>query len=214
MTIIQFYFFMIVSLVTEKYNGFIEMLVNYFIVGKGLEFALNFLRSISPTLAALAAISNLVLVITFFRINKKDTEKQRVLTRKSYWYREVILNKNLKILDENFEKIHDTLDSLKTENVSEELIKATIQNFLILKREILNTINNLIRIMDSDFASELDDLLDDLEDQFTVVLADFLSLNKEDFELEKNSLNSFIIENKNLYLKMLYTYEQNEYNLN
>ena len=194
-------------------NSFIIILDFVFLLWEYLKAVLKFLKDNSPLLAALAAVSNLLLVFTFFRINKKDTENERKIARKSYWYRDVILNKNLDTLDKNFEEISRETKELRAEDCSEEGLRRAIDGYTSLKREILNTINNLIRIMDDEFADKLDDLLDDFEDFYIEKIEDILTSSEDSLEISKTNLIESITDHKNVYLLEVYTYEKNSYSL-
>lgn len=194
LTIILFFFI-------EPLNSIVLILI----------FILKLLKDYSTLLTATTALTNLLLVIYFFKINKKEAKEDRENAKKSYWYRDVILDRNLKVLDEKFILMHHQISGLGKEDISDEGLRTTVSTFTLSKRTILSTINDMVRIMDDSFAQELDRLLDDYEDYYSENIEELLTGDEGEWEYRKEKIMEEISDFKNKFLSKLYIFEKNNY---
>lgn len=178
-----------------------------------LTIKIHWLKEISPILSASAAILNLIFVITIFIINKRDKEKDNQLDRTSYWFRNIILDKNIDFIHESFSKIIKYNEDLNPDDCTDDKIREVIITFQEQKRLLITSVNDMIRILDVDFAEDLDIILDEYEDSYTLMVEDLFTCLEPDRESKKLELQKNILDIKNEYLLNLYRYEKNGYNL-
>lgn len=178
-----------------------------------LSVKIHWLKEISPILSALAAILNLIFVVTIFKINQRDKEKDNLLDRTSYWFRTIILDKNIDFIHESFSEVYKYNESLNLDECTDNKIREVIMTFQEQKRLLIISINDMIRILDVEFAEELDTILDEYEDSYTLRVEDLFTCLEADREAKKSELQKNILDVKNKYLLNLYRYEKNGYNL-
>lgn len=171
------------------------------------------LKEFSPLLTALTAVFNLGLVIYFFVNNKGDIKHERELARKSYWYREVILNKNLTLVTEKYSEIAHLIKNFNLDDFTDinMTFMETINKVSTIKRSIIDDFNDLIKVMDLSFSEKLDIFLDDFEDSYTEMIEDLLTTPSDEWESKKEELLKAVIKNKHSFLTELYNYEKQGY---
>lgn len=180
----------------------------------GYHFNIGLLKELSPVISAFAASVNLVFVFAIFRLNKKQKEKDDNLTRISYWYRNLIIDKNIDFISEKFETIKSLTEKLCAKDCSQDKLAEIFESFKVEKRLLIQNIDDMVRILDINFADYLDCFLDDFEDSYTEKVEDLFTCINIEWGLKENILNNDISEHKQRYLYKLYEYEKNGYTYN
>lgn len=178
-----------------------------------IKLNVTFLKELSPIISACAATINLIFVITIFRSNKNDKKKDDDLSKISYWYRNIIIDKSIELISERFNKIKIITKDLTPSKCYPRKLTQIFEKYKIEKRSLIQNVNDMIRILDTDFADALDIFLDDYEDLYTEKVEDLFSSkdNASEWDIKFQSLESLILEQKQQYIKKLYEYERNGY---
>lgn len=176
-----------------------------------IKLDVNFFKDVSPIISAIAATINLIFVITIFKTNKNDKKKDDNLSRISYWYRNIIIDKNIDYISEKFENIRTFTKDLTPDKCDQKKLTEIFENYKVEKRSLIQNVNDMIRILDSNFADNLDCFLDDFEDLYTDKVEDLFTCNDSEWEINYSVLEKVILEQKQKYLKLLYEYERNGY---
>jgi hypothetical protein len=170
------------------------------------------LSPVSDFVSAIIAFLNLIFIINFYFADKKGKEQDEIKAQTAYWYRNVILDRNIdninQIFDYFLEIVRPNASSLNIEELSN-----VISSFQDKKRRLLLVLNDLIRVIDNNFAEKLDELLDNFEDNFTILCEDLFTCPSVEVSTKFNDLYNFIIDSKKKYIGMLYKYEKNGYRI-
>ena len=168
------------------------------------------LSSISDFFAAFAAIFNLIFIIAVYRKSNSQKQQEEELSKTSYWYRNLIIDRNINDITEIFDKLIDDVRELKSTDV-EEKYYVSIKDFQDKKRSLIHILNDMIRVLDPHFADNLDETLDDLEDEFTIRCEDLFTCQSEIWSEKHGELVTCIQNLKSGYFQKLYLYELKGY---
>lgn len=162
---------------------------------------------------AIASILNIALVLIFYFKDKSSRKQDETMQKKSYWFRNIIFDKNLSNIEEfysNNKTIIKVLKSLQTNDAIIKSIQDNIYCFQEGKRQLIYCFNDSIRIFDVSLANILDNSLDYLEDIFTNKTYNILIGKSAD---TFDSLEKEIMDHKRGFLKTIYDFEMNGYML-
>lgn len=180
-----------------------------------LKDVIRILNANSSLLSAIVAILNLIVVIKIFKINNYDTKLEKKYAKKSYWYRNLILDRKIEMIESEYDNFIDIIKNTDFFNDKDEYLQLQIDYLNGYRGKLFQNINDLIRIMDPYFAEILDIRLDDLQDMYTDELLELLAIENEKIQEKKEKVEEFkgkIIEHRNLFLEDLYQYESADYN--
>lgn len=169
------------------------------------------LSVLSQILSSVAAILNLVFIVSIFFFNKKEKSNEVKLARKSYWFRNIILDKNIDKVHECYDDILEQINRLDKSSCDDNLFQETVVLFQDRKRLLIATMDDMIRIIDKNFAENLDILLDDFEDEFTNNIEELFTCQIDRWNNNKSNLIKSINDSKAQYLKKIYAYEKDGY---
>ncbi|GEM_PF-4330845 len=174
-------------------------------------FKVFIVPEIISILSPLIALANLLIVVHTFKYNSKQTKITESISKKAHWYRNVVLDRYLNFLMEKFDKLITDIELISEDKCSDQGLIEAIQEFANVKIDIIDRLNDLIRIMNSEFAETLDDQLYDLEDYYTLEIEDLLTSSNNDWDIKKSEIKERIISTKNKYIELLYAFEMNNY---
>lgn len=185
------------------YDFFAELVGKFLILIK--------IPNFSQLVTSLVAILNLSFVITIFLLNKKDKQNEETLARKSYWYRNIILDKNIDKIHQCFESIISDINEIEKQNCDDDSFIKVIQRYQEQKRFLIVNVNDMIRISDEEFADILDLYLDNHEDMYTDYVEELFTCSANDWISQRDKLQKSIQNLKKKYFKQLFEYEKNGY---
>lgn len=157
------------------------------------------------------AIINLAFIVYIYRKDKKDKIEDEAIKRKSFWFRNIVLEKNINELELLWEKAHEIFEVVLENSGEIQENRIRVDKVIDIKRKIVVKLNSFVGIIDEDMEINLDYILDDFEDFYTNIVSELTDTRIEDKEL---ILNKFTINNnsfKEAYFKSLYKFELNGY---
>lgn len=165
---------------------------------------------------ALITLLNLVVVIGFFIFENRARKKDEKISRRAFWYRNVIIEKNLTYFSEfviDSKNKFDHLYDLDSAAFTRSLCRNEIADIKKLKQKFIWSFNDLIRVIDNDTGANLDSLVLQFEDDLTLLI-ESLQLNRDSY-LEKTKINldfdNKIFDFRNKFLSTIYTFDLNGY---
>jgi hypothetical protein len=185
-------------------TGWIEQLFPY------LKPYITNLKDFSGAITAIVGMLNIYFLISFRSIDSEKKRKESELQKISFWYREIVLERNFDKLDLVDEFIKHLKTIVKNNRTDIELINL-INKLQDTKRTIINSLNNSIRILNKNFASKLDLILDNFEDSQTELSEDLFTCSESDFEEKIDEIIIGCLSLKNDLIEKLYIFEVQGY---
>ncbi|WP_407545041.1 hypothetical protein [Priestia sp. HNGD-A6] len=167
------------------------------------------IKVFSSIVTSITATINILLVITFYRKNLRKDNEEKILTKKSYWFRDVILDSHIDDVRKFFTYLRELKGILENQDEEEYM-----QTFLHVKEKI--TILNglfvqLLKVIDEELAESIEELLEEMEDGFVDLSVVALELKGSEFRDAINKISTFIDNEEIKMLKLLYSYEMANY---
>lgn len=170
------------------------------------------LRSIASIATVLISTLNIILVIVFYFLGRKNYKEENILNKKSYWFRNVILEPNIEKLENYFKEIHKVTDNL--EGQDDDYYSEAFVKFKELTNDVNSNFLDLLKVMDTNLAEKIEQRLIDFEDEFVDLAIQLLALEKEkgnDQWKVKKLLNERIEGERYMILKIIYAFEFSNY---
>jgi hypothetical protein len=175
----------------------------------------SILGSFGSMLASLAAAINLIVIVRFYIADKNYKSIEQKTQCKIYWYRTVILEKNMSVIDSYFKKSIDIIHECEKINIDKrdelvvsdfnKAIKIQLGYYVDEKMNINYNLTDMIRIINDEFGQKLDNVVMDFQDEFSELIVATSMQDKFDaLKLEKK-----VFEQKKKFLNMLYDFEIN-----
>jgi hypothetical protein len=189
--------------------GFIVFGYIYIDIGKvNLPYNADVVSSISDVFTAAAAVLNILLIINFYKRDRLRREKDDNTNRIAYWYRNVIIDRNINDLQKFFDDLLLEVQYLR--DAMEYEVYEKIFNKFPEKRRLLSSVNDLISSIDSRFSEKLEEMLDIFQDEFTNKLEQFFN-SAEDSPMEFLELEETVLKCRRKYFDALMAFEKDEY---
>lgn len=199
---------------------FVWLLLNNFFVSFAAENihgvadnrSFSFISDVANIVMAIAAIANIWIVIWYYLKDKDLKNQEQETNNRLYWYRDVIVDKNINALEKFFERSLEITDQHKQlEMKKEDLSKA---EFAKREREIFAEYNaekylvgqsfiDVVNVVNKGLGQDLYKLFDKFQDDFTLNLAD-LSSAKSNISYTK--IKNLVYEQKRKALEEVYSY--------
>lgn len=165
------------------------------------------LRNLSLIITAIISITNIVFLITFFISERNYKIKQSDMEKKGFWYRKLMIEKNIDGIDEAFNYI--IINGLIDKSLDEvTFFNKTRKVFRISKKKLLD-IYETLEVMDQVFADELAKEIYIFEDEFMKKAVKYFCDDSNEIKID--DLLNIVKTHKLISKKSLYDYEQNMY---
>lgn len=168
------------------------------------------IKEFSGAITAIVAIFNILFVVSFRSIDTEKRKKDAILDRKSFWFRDVILTRNFENLN-NLDIVLRNVSKISVNSRDQNYMMSIIEQFQGNKRILGHSLFDALRMIDSKISEKLHNMLDDLEDFFTIQLEEVFTCPEEQFSLAEQELRIKFTTYKNDILKSLYNFEMNGY---
>lgn len=126
---------------------------------------------VAPIVLALASVTNIVIVIVFYRMARKDRKWDKLALVDAYWFQEVIVSPNKDTITKCFKQITEQVRSFRKQLTGEATLsdvdqfrRSHIEEIGRINRELRNVIDD-VRIVDPKLACVLQYLQEDLQDR-------------------------------------------------
>lgn len=163
------------------------------------------------TINAIVALLNFYFLHHFRIKDRKSIERDEKVKRVSFWYREIILDRNIDLIKEMSNIIIDEINKVSTNNRNDEKWECIVEKFNDIKIRIISSLNDELRMINSNLATELDRTLDDLQDAFTEESEDLFTCGHEEFSTVKERLLRRCRQHTIKFNKLLFDFEVNGY---
>lgn len=169
--------------------------------------------NLSGLFITIIALLNLYLVYFFYNENNKSKMKELKIQSKLYWYRTIVIEKNMTLLEDFFQNSLDTITSCKelfcsVENYSfdeiNEKAKKLIANYTDLKMNVDKNLTDMIKVVDSNFGNEIDKIIMNFQDEFTKSISEAMFKRKD---YNYTTIEDLISRQKRTLYSALYSYE-------
>ncbi|NJD03419.1 MAG: hypothetical protein FIA99_12690 [Ruminiclostridium sp.] len=172
--------------------------------------------SISDVIVALTSLTNIGLIFFFFKKDKESRAKELKANKKAYWFRTIVLEKYLIIIDKFFEENIKIVDTCKViiENKSQYLadiyqqkIKEQFGRYTDEKITITQSFADFITVIDKKLGFDIDKLFEKFQDNFNI--------NLQNYSMENEGYNDIILKNeiykqKKLLIESLVKFDMND----
>lgn len=196
--------------------GFI--LVNNFSVSlatdnvHAMEKGSSFVSDIANIIMAIAAVTNIWAIIWYYLKDKDIRNQEQQTNNRLYWYRDVIVDKNIKALEnfygqslaiiEKYTHLAMTRKDLSEQEFSRR-VKMLFREFNQEKYLLGHSFIDVIGVVNKSLGQDLYQLFDKFQDDFTLSLAGFSgSPNPNDFIKLKN----LVYDQKRTVLEKIYSF--------
>lgn len=166
----------------------------------------------SDNISILISLLNLIFIVSFYLYDKKIKKQDDNIRRKSFWYRNIIIEKNINEVEDLWESSILALSSI-LEDINNDTLRIKMANDVLQKKRlIINKMHNYIRIIDEDIGIKLDLILDDFEDYFTTFIDNINNdISEDDKKLIMRNFEKEIYNLKEKYFEALYKFELDGY---
>ena len=172
----------------------------------------EWLNIFANIIMAFASIANLVIIICFYRKDKHDRVDARKKQSDLYWFRTIILEKNIDSIelffDINYNIAKDCKELLKNKDMptSEKKFKSFFGKHAEEKDKLNISFVGIIKIINKALGQTMLQRLNNFQDEFTEHLEKWIDKDLVD---GFNKCNKIISNHKDKFIKDLYNYEHN-----
>jgi len=176
------------------------------------------ISAFSDSMVAVISAINLAFILYIYHSDKQKKEQEEKIRTTFFWFREIILGKNISIIEKFFTNSLQSVESLKSKgiqgsgqaNIIANDINLAIENFQNNRSEATNYFCNLIIIINDKIGSELDLILAKYEDAFMEFIDEVYSCpQNSNWLLDEFKMKAVDIRKE--FFSLLYTFEMNQY---
>jgi hypothetical protein len=170
----------------------------------------------TEVLVAIIPLLNLLLVIYFFISTRRYSVNIRRAEKQTIWYRELIIQPNLeiiniffdeyyKIIEQSIVELSKTAEDFFTDEYSQKILRKIIHQCNIRSNDFGKEFIDIVSAFDEEFGQEIYINLDLLQDNLSISLSECQDLKT----LKKTDFKKIIRENRIELYKKLYKYNFN-----
>lgn len=195
----------------------LKMLCSYIILNTFQDVIINFgaketkdISHISDIATVIISFINLCFVVYFYFKDQKIKEEEDLYRRKSFWFRNLVLDKNIDKIEEFWDKSHSIFLECSQDLKKRGTIRIKVRTVQVMKRELINKVNDYLRIIDAEAGEELDRILDDFEDYYTTTVFSMIFGSELENDSKQETIRQYEKKHeefKSKYIKFLYKFE-------
>lgn len=168
------------------------------------------LKDFGGLITAIISLLNLFFLLSFRTIDSEKRRASELHDKKSYWFRDVILIRNLDSINK-LETVVECLSEVAESKRNEKEMHSIINGFQKEKRNLANTLIDALKMIDEKICINLHADLDNFEDYFTEQLEEVFTCPEEDYLIIIDDLQRKFVSYKNELLATLFQFEMDGY---